>query len=274
MRIFQRFSLFVMLVIAFSIPTVAQTQVSDVKLQGLKGPVKSVVSTSKAISGYAEWVLKDETKYQTTSLFNREGELTEKINVGGSNSRVVFTKVDGFKTFKSFRSETSTGATPRVTGTWGSPGKEEPIEPGEKLTPPDERFDYKYVYEISDNGRVITERQYGNTGKLFRKRLLKFDEAGRLVNETEEDTGARMTYSYKHDENGNVIEVFKTRDIKLAGSDSKERITYTEMKFDSTGNWTERKVTRYTESEGIPEYRIPASKYTLVNFETRTITYY
>ncbi|MBX3266083.1 MAG: hypothetical protein KF831_05190 [Acidobacteria bacterium] len=236
--------------------------------------MKSVVSTSKAISGYAEWVLKDETKYQTTSLFNNDGELTEKIYVGGSNSRVVFTKVDGFKTFKSFELETPKNETPRVTGSWVSPGKEEPIEPGEKLTAPDERFDYKYVYESSENGRVITEREYGKTGKLFRKRLLKYDKAGRLTYETEEDTVARMTYSYKHDENGNVIEVSKTRDIKLAGSDSKERITYTEMKFDSTGNWTERKVTRYTESEGIPEYRIAATKYILVNFETRTITYY
>ncbi|HMS10118.1 MAG TPA: hypothetical protein PKE66_11575 [Pyrinomonadaceae bacterium] len=263
-----------MLLAAFSIPAAAQVKVSDVKLQGLKGPVKSVVSTSKAISGYAEWVLNDETKYQTTSRFNRDGELTEKIYVGGLNSQVVFTKVDGFKTFKSFELETPKNETPRVTGSWVSPGKEEPIEPGEKLTAPDERFDYKYVYEISENGRVITEREYGKTGKLFRKRLLKFDEAGRLVDETEEDIVARMTYSYKHDENGNVIEVFKTRDIKLAGSDSKERITYTEMKFDSTGNWTERKVTRYQQTEGLPKYKIPAEKNTFVNFETRTITYY
>jgi YD repeat-containing protein len=272
MRIFQRFSLFVMLVVAFSIPALAQTKVSDLKLQGLKGPVKSVVTIWKRISGYSEADLKDKTKYQTTHLFNKDGQLTEYVSVGLVKTHFVYSEIDGYKTFKSIQSKPA-GAYPDIVAGTVLPSKE-PLEPGEKLTAPDERFDYRYVYDTSDNGRVITERQYGKTGKLFGIRVLTYDEANRLTHETEEDPGNNMTFSYKYDEKGNVIEVLKTRDIKFQGRNSSERITYTEMKFDSTGNWTERKVTRYVETEGRPQYKIPAEKNTFVNFETRTINYY
>lgn len=274
MRILQHSLFLAVLVLALSITTFSQVKVSDAKLEGLKGPVKKVVQTDKAVSGYAEWVLKDTTKYQTTYLFNKDGELTESIHEGGSNSRLVYTKVDGFKTFKSFELKGPENGQMRVTGTWGSPEKEKPIEPHEKLTEPDKRFDHRFVYETDGSGRVISERQYGNDGKLFRKKTFKYDQTGLLTNEIEENTVARMTYSYKYDDKGNEIEVFKTRDIKGAGSDSKERIVHSEMKFDSVGNWTERKTSRYTETEGNAQYKIPPQKYTFVDVQYRTITYH
>lgn len=272
MRIFQRSSLFAILLVSFSIPTVAQTQVSDLKLQGLKGPVKSVVTIWKRIGGYSEADLKDKTKYQTTHLFNKDGQLTEYVRVGLVKTHFVYSEIDGYKTFKSIQSKPP-GTYPDIVAGTVLPSNE-PLEPGEKLTAPDESFDYRYVYETSDNGRVITERQYGKTGKLFGIRVLTYDEANRLTHETEEDPVNNMTFSYKHDEKGNVIEVLKTRDIKFQGRDSSERITYTEMRFDSMGNWIERKTTRYVETVGRPQYKIPAEKNTFVNFETRTITYY
>lgn len=272
MRILQRSTLFAILLLSFSIPTVAQTQVSDLKLQGLKGPVKSVVTIWKRIGGYSEADLKDKTKYQTTHLFNKDGQLTEYDSVGLVKAHFVYSEVDGYKTFKSIQSNPP-GTYPNIVAGTVLPSKE-PLEPGEKLTTPDERFDYRYVYETSDNGRVITERQYGKTGKLFGIRVLTYDDVNRLTHETEEDPVNNITFSYNYDEKGNVIEVLKTRDIKFQGRDSSEQITYTEMKFDQMGNWTERKVTRYVETEGRPQYNIPARKDTFVNFETRTITYY
>lgn len=272
MRSLQHVALFIVLLLSFSHSAVSQAKVSDTKLEGLKGLVKSVVSTSKSISGYAEWVLKDTTKYQTTELFNREGDLTESIYEGGSNTRYVYSKIDGYKTFKSIELKAPQG--PRVTGSWGSTEKEEPIEPNEKLTEPDKRFDFRYVYETDKSGRVVSERQYKNNGKLFRKRTFEYNQAGVLTKEREEDSIARMTYSFTYDDKGNVVEVNKTRDIKGDGSDSKERITYTELKFDALGNWTERKSTRYIETDPMPQYKIPARTYTLVNVEFRTITYY
>lgn len=273
MRILQHSLMFVLFVLGLSVYAISQVKVSDVKLEGLKGPVKTVVQTGKAVSGYAEWVLKDTTKYQTTYLFNKDGELTETIHEGGPNSTLVYSKVDGYKTFKSVELKAAANDGNRFTVV-GSKGEIKPIEPGEKITDPDTRFEYKYVYETDSSGRVTIERQFQNNGRLFRKRTFKYDEAGLLTFETEEDSIARMTYKYKYDGKGNVIEVHKTRDIKGSGSNSKQRITYTEMKFDAMGNWTERKSTNYSETEGRPEYKIAPKKYTLVDVEYRTITYY
>ena len=273
MRSFHHISLFIVLLLSFSYAAVAQASVSDTKLKGLKGQVKSLVSTSKSISGYADWVLKDKTKYQTTYLFNREGELTESIHEGGSNMRHLYSKIDGYKTLKSIELKARENDGNRFTGL-GSKEKEEPIEPNEKLTEPDKRFDFRYAYETDNSGGIVSERQYQNNGKLFRKRTFEYNKAGVLTKETEEDSIARMTYSFTYDDKGNVIEVKKTRDIKVAGSDSKERITYTEFKFDHVGNWTERKTTNYSETDPMPQYKIPAKTYTLVDVEFRTLTYY
>lgn len=270
MKIFQRIALFIALLLTFSSAVVCQANVSDTKLKGLKGKVKSLVSSSKSISGYAEWVLKDKTKYQTTYLFNREGDLTESIHESGSITKYVYSKIDGYKTFKSVELKAPENDRPFSV----SVSKEEPIEPNEKLTEPDKRFDFKYVYETDKSGRVVSERQYQNNGKLFRKRTYEYNKAGVLTKEFEEDTVAIMTHSFTYDDKGNVVEVNETRDIKGRGRDSKERVTYTELKFDSVGNWTERKITRYIETEPMPQSKMPAETYTLVSVEFRTLMYY
>lgn len=273
MKIFQHISLFIVLFLGFSQVAVSQPSVSDTKMKALKGQVRSLVSTSKSISGYAEWVLKDRTKYQTTYLFNRDGELTESIHEGGSNTKAVYSKINGYKTSKSVELKARENDGNRFT-VLGSKEKEDPIEPNEKLNEPDKRFDFKYAYETDKSGSVISERQYQNNGKLFRKRTFEYNKAGFLAKETEEGTVARMTYSFTYDDKGNVIEVNKTRDIKGAGTDSKERITYTDVKFDSMGNWTERKITSHIKTDSLPQYNIPSKKYTLVSVEYRTLTYY
>jgi hypothetical protein len=271
MRTLHHISLAVVMLLSFAYSAVSQASVSDTKLEGLKGQVKSLVRTSKSISGYAEWVLKDKTKYQTTYLFDREGNLTESTYEGGSSTRYVYSKIDGYKTFKSIQLKPSENK-----GLFSVVGGEEerPIEPGEKLTKPDKRFEFRYVYETDGTGRVVSEPQYQNNGKHFRKRTFEYDKAGVLKKETEEDSIAKMTYSFTYDDKGNVVEVKKTRDIKRNGSDSRDRIIYSEFKFDNVGNWTERKTTTYSETESMPQYNIPAQTYTFVNVEFRTLTYY
>lgn len=266
------FFLSIALLFALSHCLVAQTNVSDTKLMQLRGKVKSMVSTSKAISGYAKWVLNDKTVHRTTHVFNREGRLTETVYVGGSNSKLVYSEIDGYKTFKSIELEEPKNEGPRFTAL--ATEKEEPIEPNEKLTAPDKRFDFRYVYETDRDGQITSERQYTNTGKLFRKRTFEYAPAGNLLKEREEDSSAVMTYKYKYDDVGTLVEVAKTRDIKGAGSDSKEKIVYSDFKFDAAGNWTERKSTNYSKSDPIPQYNIPARTDTLVGVEYRTFTYY
>jgi len=271
MRLLQNIFLSVVLILSFAYGAGAQTNVSDTKLMGLKGKVKSLVSIWKSVSGYAESVLEDKTKHQTTYFFNREGNITERIYEGGSNSKLVYSKIDGHRTSKRIELETLKNPGQRFTVLGGT--EPEPIEPNEKLTKPDKRFDFKYVYEIDNRGRII-ERQYQNNGELFRKRMLEYNQAGDLIKEIEEDSIAIMTYSFNYDDKGNVVEVHKTRDIKGAGADSTERIIYTELTFDSVGNWTGRRITTYSKSDPVPQYKIPATTYTFVNTESRTLTYY
>ena len=66
----------------------------------------------------------------------------------------------------------------------------------------------------------------------------------------------------------------ETRDIRGPGSDSKERITFTEIKFDAVGNWTQRKSTRHVETDAMPQYNVQAKKFTLVDMEYRVFTYH
>lgn len=197
MKIFQRFPLSAALLLSFSCAVFSQANVSDTKLMGLKGRVKSLVTSGKAISGYADWVLKDKTKYQSTYFFDRAGNLTEEIYEGGSNTKYVYSKIDGYKTFKTIKLETPKNDSPRIT-VMASKDEEKPIEPNEKLTEPDKRFDFKYVYETDSSGRVVSNRQYQNNGKLFRKRTYEYNKNGILIKEREEDTVAVMTYAYKY----------------------------------------------------------------------------
>ena len=237
MRNNKSISIFVLIAAAFACTVAAQRDVSDTKLMRLKGRVRSLVTTSKPISGYAEWVLKDKTKHQTTYQFDKEGNLTESLYEGATRSKLVHSSIDGHKKFRTIQREAPESNLPRFTG---RADKGEPVEPGEQPADPDKRFDFKYVYEITPGGRIVIERQYTNTGEVFRKRTFKYDEAGVLIYEKEEGSVAVTTYWFKYDDKNNVVEVAETRDIKGPGTDSTERITYTEVKFDAEGNWTQR----------------------------------
>ena len=247
----------------------SQNEPTDLKLKGMKGDVRSVISASKPISGYAEWVLKDKTKYQTTDTYDRNGNLTESLSEGQSTTKYLYSKVDGNKSFKMIELKPNKSAL-RFT----SEDREEPIEANEKLTEPDLRFDFKYTYKAADNGRIVTERQFGNDGKLFRKRIYEFNKQGMIIRRAEDDTVAKMEFIYKYDDAGVLIQTDETRDIKGAGTDSKSITLFTDYKFDNKGNWTERKATVKSRTDAQPKYNIPEKEYILVSVETRTITYH
>lgn len=265
----QIFALLTFILVLVSVGFSQTGRPSDLKLLNLKGEVKSVVSTSKAISGYAEWVLKDKTKYQTTDSFDHNGNLTESLSEGQTSTKYVYLSVDGNKAFKMTEVKPSQ-STLRVT----IDSDNTPIEANEKRTEPEPSFDYKYIYEIGDSGRKITEKQYSNKGELFRKRIYEYNTDGILVKMFHEDAVAIMTFTYKYNSDGLLIEENETRDIKGAGTDSRSRRLYSGYKVDSTGNWIERKITEKSKTEALPTFNIPENKYTLVSVQTRTITYY
>lgn len=127
--------------------------------------MKSVVTTSRSITGYAGWVLKDTTKYQTTNKYDRDGNITESLSEGRSTTKYVYTRVDGNKAFRTVEVKPFQCT---IRGTIDS--DEMPIDTNEKRTKPDPRFDYRYVYDVEDIGRKVTERKFAIEGKLFRRR--------------------------------------------------------------------------------------------------------
>jgi len=248
---------------------ISQTSVSDTKLLGLKGQVKSMVEYGEAVSGYAEWVLKEKTRHKDHSFFDKDGNLTETINEQ-IQTKYLYSKVDGFKTFRTVKL-----GEPKDSGLRVAPIVEpKPIEPNEKLTEPDKRFEYRYVYEAAKSGTILIEREFDNRGKLWRKRTYEYNKEGVLTKKIQEDTGRVTTSVFTYDGKGNVVEIHESDKLKVPGSDSEERITYTDVKYDSVGNWTERKATRYIQTEGIPNTNIKPEKYTLVNLQYRSFTYY
>jgi hypothetical protein len=251
--------------LALGLTVPAQKKASDREFEGLKGAVKSVLTEYVTVldsSGAAPD--KKRVKYMEQS-FDKDGRLLQ-ILYPDYNHKVVYSVVDGFKTFISSEIKKEPDK-PKIGLRLGAPLVEpSPIEEPEKLFPPDERYEQKYVYEYDAQGRVKTEREYLNNGKLNELRTFKYDDKNRVVEENVNDTVALSKFIYKYDARGNLAETLTDRDIKGPGTDSKSRTVYSDYKIDAQGNWTQRKSTWHFEVNGQP--KVSAMMY------YRTIIYY
>lgn len=227
------------LVLFLGLHVLAQKKATDRELANLRGNVKYLSN---------EYPNKNKTKGSARTIrseyfYERDGRLAE-ILYAAQNSKQIYSLVDGFKTFKEYKiKEVSEVKT--IVGTTALE-KEKPIEEPEKLTAPDKRFDYKYLYEYDSQGRVVTEREFGNNNKLYELIKYEYDGEGRVRVENVNDTVALTKFEYKYDRDGNLVETVEDRNIKGPGFDSKSRTVYSDYKFDAQNNWIERKDTEYS----------------------------
>lgn len=257
-------TLLIFLILTFFLAVPAQKKATDKEFEGLKGAVKSVLTEYMEVIN-PRGLAPDKKRVKSSEYFFDKGGRLTQILYPDSNGKLIFSVIDGFKTFKSSLIKIETK--PKTTFNVGrSLIEERPIEEPENLVPPDERFDFKYTYEFDSQGRVRIERQYENNGRLFRKKEFKYDDKGRVIEENVNDTVALSKFIYKYDAKGNLIETFQDRDIKGPGTDSETRTVYSDYKVDSQGNWTQRKSTSYFEVNGEP--KVSATMY------YRTIIYY
>lgn len=254
-----------LLVVTFSGALSSQTKIPDTNFAEYKGKVKSLVTSMRYESGYADWLLNQRMSPENVSSFDKDGYTTEKV-VNEIETKYIFSDIDGYRTFKMVSLRPKKQAN-RFTVV-GPTRKDEPIEPGEKLTKPDSRFDFKTVYETDDNGRVTFKRLYTNTGKLSKKQSFEYGDSGHLKKEILEDSASKSVYSYTYDENGILIETKRNFESKLSEYESINRTIYSDYKFDSIGNWIERRVTVYDEHSKNEKNR-PS-----VSIEYRSFTYY
>ena len=254
--------LLIFFVMTFCLAVPAQKKVTDREIEGLKGAVKAVFQdymVTYVASGPTE--INKRVK-ESEYYFDKDGALTQ-ILYPSRNSKSVFSIIDGFKTFKS--SPIKEGDEPKGFLRGVIIGKEEPIEKPEKLVPPDERFTLRYVYEYDADGRVETERHYGNNGKLWRLTTYKYGKNGLVIEEIRKETGSIHKYTYKYNNRGDLIETLRDLDFK-SGVNKKERWVYSDYKVDGQGNWTERK-SIWTSKTDDRTYSSKTNYY-------RTITYY
>jgi hypothetical protein len=150
---------------------------------------------------------------------------------------------------------------------------DEPIELPERITAPDPRFDFKLTYEYDDLGRVKTEREFKNDGKLQRLYTFKYDANGKIKEETINYRSSITKTTYTYDKKGILIEELSESQFKGTGSGNTYKDTYSEYELDSHGNWTSRKV-EVLYFDGVSDKRADLAKYDNVHIERRTITYY
>ncbi len=219
--------LLALLVVCFlCLGVTAQQKMTDKDLEGLKGPVRSVIEEFKIVRGPNPDGKKENIRVSKT-YFNKDGQ-TERIVYLKDDTELTFSIIDDFKTFKTTKKpDVDENSKFRV-----SFPDQLPIEPNEKLTKPDSRYELRYVYEYDEKGRVISEREFTNTGKLTQLESFTYDEDGHLIKLRSETTGAIETNTYTYDEEGMVVEQKKDRKIKVAGKDSNDRTVYSDYKTD------------------------------------------
>ena len=233
----------------------SQNKMTDREFEGFKGKVKSVLN---------EFVDKAGSKRKIGSqyFFDEDGRLS-KVLYPDNNYQVIFTQIDGFKTFKGMKIETETIEKPILATTVGF---EEPIEGPDKIVPPDERFDEKYKYEYDLQGRVKTEREFLNNGKLVTLTTFVYDENGNLIEKTVNTTSSIDKFINKYDAKGNLIEQIENTKIKSNGKDYTKRTVFSDYKLDTKSNWIQRKRVYISETDG------RSRQFETIEF--RTVVYY
>lgn len=247
----------------------SQSKMTDLEMDGLYGKVKTVREDWKSIMDSEGRDPKKPAFMVSEDHFDENGRLLQTVYSDGD--KVVYKLVDGFKTFVMVERPRSTGG---QAMTMRADIDETPVDGTDKLTAPDPRYSHRYTYEYDKDGRVTIERQFLNTGKLVRLKKFKYRQDGKVSEETEKDSGAFMTYLYSYDSKGLLVETKKTRDILGNGTDSKERIVFTDYKLDANGNWTSRRQHTFYSDEGMPKYNLPPRAYEYTYIQTRTFTYF
>lgn len=217
----------------------AQKKASDRERRGLIGPVKSVAYKDVSLSQSEESNAEQKCGFCFEEYFDKDGNLTENLWLG-LNFKWTKKIIDGFETYKA--SEIVEKPKEKYNGFISSPiPVEKNIEEPEILFPPDERYNQKIVYEYDSLGRTKVERDFQNNGRLLRKLTYTYDDKNRIVEEIVETRSDKDHSVYKYDDKGNVLQQLNKSYSRVGGKDYETKYVYSDYKFDSQGNWTQRK---------------------------------
>lgn len=234
---------------------------SDAEDAGLKGRVKSVFSEEQDLSG--TWTVQ-KRKPSSAEYYNERGDLTktELYDYMGNLFQItVYGYIGGERVSDSKEIEHEYNPPPLLVASVAGGSKEK-----SKF---DSRYQFKYGYRYDERGRLVEETLYLSSGKLSTRTVhnykgnqeetLTYDEEGGL-NPKHSLTDKRVATL---DAQGNEIE----ESYYDTGSNSvKDRYSYA-YEFDAQGNWVKRTTSKWATKDGKQQF-VPDS----VTY--RTIIYY
>jgi hypothetical protein len=221
-----------------SLTAFSQNKQTDLQFKGLKGKVKSVQSSSLYLGTKDEPKKSPKRDYYSIEIYNLEGNLVEELNPE-RGTKYVYEFVDGFLSMREVvvDKRKSDGARGGLIG--NAENMEKPL----KSIKPDERFISRYEYEYDDNGRRKLRRIFFSDGKMDSITRYSYNSAGLLENEIYNSYGNKWSYYYSYDNDGNRKEKIMKRSNVNNVVDMKDLQEYRDYKFDTEGNWVERKYT-------------------------------
>ena len=220
---------------------------TDARDEGLRGPVKSVLTETQ------ELVEGDSEKERHRDTYNEQGNLVksewydDKGNVG---SVKVYGYIDGS----------------RVSTVKDTYARHDPLTvkvetpPGSKA--PDPRFQYKCEYKYDQKKRLIEETTFLNDGELWMRTVYKYGPNHKEKLDYSEDGRLGQRVLFKLDEKGNEVQ----ETVYNSNGEARYKTTYV-YEFDAKGNWTKRTAKR-VELKYRHELPLPDA------VSVRTITYY
>ena len=204
---------------------------SDREQDGFVGPVKKVSVTWTPISG-SSYPPGSKCR-QLTNEYDQPGRLTRHSvypgSCGSDEIREDYTySADGNRNTK----------VQEIRGA-DSP---EPPPPAANPDAKKENGPPKHAPRYDDSGRLVEDALVWPSGKYIYRNAYTYDAKGRLIETTGYDGDNQLTdrrvYTYSGDERVPSVFVYYDRDGKI-----RLRTTYTDYKFNSKGDWTERKQT-------------------------------
>ncbi|HQU83811.1 MAG TPA: hypothetical protein PKY59_11825 [Pyrinomonadaceae bacterium] len=225
---------------------------SDAARNNLKGRVKNVRRESEDVAALTK---NAERKILADETYDRTGNLLKDFwfqDSGYPTSVSVYGFVNGARVSDSEEIGYDTVLTLSIGGV-----------NTEKLPPPDTRFENRYEYKFDAAKRLIKTTEYDNRGRLNAVYTYEF-KAGNIMLEKWFNAEGKLnsTKRRKLDNKGNEL----TYEFWWYQQTDKETEAYEYKKFDSFGNWTERRVVKTIVERGLKRIR--------TSDEFRTITYY
>lgn len=228
-------------------PTIKRSE-TDAGLDGLKGNVKTVTKLKSA----AEFPLAKQITSEDS--FDTNGNKLKHVDFdyrGNPWSIEIYGFMEG-------KLVSNVGT---IAHGYDAPAAAAP--PG-YVKPPDLPYRFSYEFKYDDKRRLIEKQVLWHTGGLERKTIYTYD-SNKVDESTTDRTGKEIAKSIKYyDTKGNLIEV-DYLSLSQQNGDDIQKFTY--EKFDTRGNWTERRVSENTRLRN-------GNRGDIQQIEYRAITYF